>query len=114
MCLVIHIPLPYSALLSWYAHTHPSRALSRPSQANILPAIFECARPDTCPPELNLEAAQLLLVLSEDSRAFATQVSGNAMCVQVCATPAAESALLRLSYREHIGVDVSFCIFIFV
>jgi hypothetical protein len=52
-------------------------------QANILPAIFECARPDTCPVELNIEAAQLLLVLSEDSAAFAAQVKGNAMCVQV-------------------------------
>ena len=59
------------------------------AQANILPAIFECARPDTCPPELNLEAAQLLLVLSEDSRAFAAQVGGNAMCVQVCGSNAA-------------------------
>ncbi len=56
------------------------------SQANILPAIFECARPDTCPVELNIEAAQLLLVLSEDSAAFAAQVKGNAMCVQVCSS----------------------------
>jgi hypothetical protein len=37
------------------------------SRSDILPIVFECMRTDVCPLELNIEAAQLLLLLTEDN-----------------------------------------------
>jgi hypothetical protein len=50
------------------------QSLSR--SAAILPVVFECMRTDTCPVELTVEAAQCLLLLTEDNASLCMWVGG--------------------------------------